>query len=47
MRTFGHKAITPESPSLDNLNNFLSGQGFSLKQQWITHSFWGDAFSFK
>lgn len=31
-------------PSLDDLNNFLSGQGFSLQQQWITDSFWGDAF---
>jgi FkbM family methyltransferase len=31
-------------PSLDDLNNFLSGQGFSLHQQWITDSFWGDAF---
>jgi FkbM family methyltransferase len=31
-------------PSLDELNNFLSGQGFNLKQQWITDSFWGDAF---
>ena len=31
-------------PSLDDLNNFLIGQGFTLKEQYITDGCWGDAF---